>query len=377
MEKETMEVILDHIKDGTYVSDMMFDIQKLMARAGMELYAKPCCDRIEAAGLVDRVHVLLIPPSPWKLQVDADGMEACRRILEAYLQPEYLDGMHDVIRGCRDWTISVNNMLYSLRKISSKDLKADLKDNFVYKVGEEDEQDITELFKAELENRKLPGRIRRLVKRISFVIQMLRMFPGPSRILMAFIKESWKSWNTAGIVPHVESNGKYTKALRRFTDAHGGTRQIDKLRGDDLARYIFLAVKSYGKENMAEVNHAKAYKSCLEIEGRHRELKQVMDTIGRLTPMELLRLYPVDKEYDGKKWGTKDYFYTMDKIKKLSADKPIGDAQDVACLLWDYQNWDLTELLLQWQNVLGDLHVYCNDPGPHDELHDRMMRRNA
>lgn len=375
MEKETKEVILDHIKDGTYVSDMLFDIQKLMARADMELYAKPCCDRIEAAGLVDRIHVLRIPPSPWKLQVDVDGMEACRKILEAYLQPEYLDEMHDVIRGCRDWTISVNNTLYSLRKISSRDLKANLMDNFVYKVGGEDEPDATELFKAELESRKLPGRLHKLTRRAAFVIQMLRMFPGPFQILVPFIKESWKSWNTAGIVLHVESNGKYTKALRRFTDSHGGTRRIDNLQGNDLVRYIFLAVKAYGRENRAEVNHAKAYKSCLEIENRYQELKQVMETIGRLTPMELLRLYPVTKEYDGEKWGTKDYFYTMDRLRRLPADKPIGDAQDVAVLLWDYQNWDLAELLFQWQNVLGDLYIYCNDSGPHDELHDRMMRR--
>lgn len=375
MEKETKEVVLSHIKDGTYVPDMLFDIQKLMAKAGMELYAKPCCDRIEAAGLVDKVHVLRIQPSPWKLQVDADGMEACRGILEAYLQPEYLNEMYEIIKGCRDWTISVNNMLYSLRKISSKDLKADLMDNFVYKVGENDEQDVTELFKAELENRKLLGRMRKLTRRAAFVIQMLRMFPGPLQILVLFIKESWKSWNTAGIVPHVESNGKYTKALRRFTDIHGGTRCIERLQGVDLARYIFLAVKAYGKENHAEFNHTKAHKSCLEIENRYQELKQVMETIGRLTPMELLRMFPVTKEYDGKKWGTKDYFYTLEQLRRLPADKPIGDAQDVAVLLWDYQNRDLAWLLLQWQNVLGDLHVYCNDSGPHDELHDRMMRR--
>lgn len=374
MEKATKEVILDHIKDGTYVNDMLFDIQKLMARADMELYAKPCCDRIEAAGLVDKVHVLRIPPSPWKLQVDADGMETCRKILEAYLQPEYLDAMHETISGCRDWTISVNNMLYSLKKISSKDLKADLMDNFVYKVGEEDEQDITELFKAELESRKLPGRLHKLTRRTAFVIQMLRMFPGPLQILVPFVKESWKSWDIAGNVPRIESKGKYTKALRRFTDSHGGTHQIDNLQGDDLVRYIFLAVKAYGKEKRAEVNHAKAYKSCLEIESRYQELKQVMETIGRLTPMELLRLYPVTKEYDGEKWGTKDYFYTMDKLKKRPADKPIGDAQDVACLLWDYQNRDLTWLLLQWQNVLGDLHVYCNEPGPQDEFDERLRK---
>lgn len=63
MEKETKEVVLSHIKDGTYVSNMLFDVQELMAKAGMELYAKPCCDRIEAAGLVDKVHVLRIQPS--------------------------------------------------------------------------------------------------------------------------------------------------------------------------------------------------------------------------------------------------------------------------------------------------------------------------
>ena len=375
MDKETKEVVLSHIKDGTYVPDMLYDIQKIMSKAGMELYAKPCCDRIEAAGLVDKVHVLRIQPSPWKLQVDADGIETCRGILEAYLQTEYLNEMHEIIKGCRDWTVSVNNMLYSLRKISSKDLKAGLMDNFVYKVGEDDEQDVTELFRAELKNRKIPGRICKLVRRTAFVIQMLRMFPGPLQILVPFIKESWKSWNTAGIVPHVESKGQYTKALRRFTDIHGGTRCIERLQGVDLARYIFLAVKAYGKENHAEFNHAKAYKSCLEIENRYQELKQVMDTIGRLPPMELLRMYPVTKEYDGEKWGTKDYFYTMDRLSRLPANKPIGDAQDVACLLWDYQNWDLSFLLLQWENVLGDLHVYCNEPGPQDELHDRMMRR--
>lgn len=46
-----------------------------------------------------------------------------------------------------------------------------------------------------------------------------------------------------------------------------------------------------------------------------------------------------------------------ERLRRIPADKPIGDAQDVAVLLWDYQNWDLDFLLLQWENVLGDLHV--------------------
>lgn len=377
MEKETKDLILKHIKEGTYVPDAVFDIQKLLVNNSMGLYAKPCCDRIESAGLVDGTHVIHIYPSPWRLQADAQGLKHCEDILKAYLQPEYVDDILGLAQRCQDYNTSLNNMLYTLRKMGVDDLKRNRTEPFAYKVAEEDAEDVARLYKAELKQRSVSGRIRRLGRRVGFVYHMLTMFPGPVRILWPYIRESWDCWDSLGCEEYVAESGKYAKALRRFTDAHGGTWRVDKLHGDDLVRYIYLAVKAYGKENRAEVNHAKAYKSCLEIENRYQELKNVMETIGRLTPIELLRLYPVDKEYDGKRWGTKDYFYTMERLRRLPAGKPIGDAQDVACLLWDYQNWDLTELLLQWQNVLGDLHIYCNNSAPHDELHDRMMRRNA
>lgn len=377
MEKETKDLILKHIEEGTYVSDALFDIQKLLASDGMELYAKPCCDRIKAAGLVDGSHILRIHPSPWKLQMDVIGLERCRHILGSYLQPEYLDEIQGLMTGCQNYNTFINNMLYSLRNVTVEDLRENRTEVLTYKVRAEDVKDIEDLYRAERKRRRLPGRIRRTGSRIVFTWQMLRLYPGPIRMLYPFIAESWRSWEVAGTTPGIESNGKYMKALRRFTDVHGGTSGVGRLRGINLSRYIYLAVKVYGKENVAEVNHTKAVKSCLEIESRYQELKRVMETIGRLSPVELLGMYPVDKEYNGEKWGIKDYFYTMNRLRRLPVDKPIGDAQDVACLLWDYQNQDLEFLLLQWQNVLGDLHIYCNDPGPQDELHDRMMRRNA
>lgn len=377
MEKETKELLLKHIKEGGYIPDVLFDMQKILANAGMGLYAMPCCSRIETAGLVDGTHVLHIPPSPWKLQVDAQGIQMCKDILASYLQPGYLEEIQGIAQGCQDYNTSVNNMLYSLRKMTADDLKKNRTESFAYRVGKEDAEDVAELYKAELVQRRIPGSIRRLCRRVAFVCDMLIMFPGPVRILCPFIREAWRSWEVAGITPGVEGDGKYAKALRHFTDAHGGTRQIGKLRGDDLARYIYLAVKVYGKENPAEVNHTRAYKSCLGIDARYQELKQVMGAIGRLTPTELLQMYPVDKEYDGKRWGTKDYFYTMDRLRRLTADKPIGDAQDAACLLWDYQNRDLTWLLLQWQNVIGDLYIYCNDHRPNDEFHNRLTKKEA
>lgn len=102
-----------------------------------------------------------------------------------------------------------------------------------------------------------------------------------------------------------------------------------------------------------------------------------MEAIARLTPKQLMYMYPITKEYDGERWGTKDYFYTVERLKRWPEDKPIGDAQDVACLLWDYQNWDLSFMLLQWQNVIGDLYVYCNNKELHNEFFERYERRGA
>ncbi len=376
MEQESKGLLLKHIKSGQYISDTAIDIQRMFDHAGMGLYAKPCCDRIEAAGLVDGTHVCHNYPSPWKLEVDADGMKACREILEAYLQPEELKEMEEALKNYWKWVTSLNNLLYALKKLKVKDLREGRTDTLGYKVSPDEMEDIKMLLTAELERRRLHNRLRNTMQRLWFTCRLLAMFRGPAKALFPFISLAWKSWEDNGSDFHVESKGKYTKALRCFTDAHGGTDGVRKLGKDDLARYIFLAVRAYGKENKAEYCHT-GIKDCREVDRRYQELKQVMEAVGRMTPAELLRMYPVKKEYDGKKWGTKDYFYTMDKLKKRPADKPIGDAQDAACLLWDYQNKDLEYLLLQWINVLGDLHIYCNDSGPDDEFHERLLKKEA
>lgn len=374
MNQETKTQLFEHIKSGRYISDTVLDIEKIMGNAGMGLYTKPCCDRIADAGLVDGVHIFHVYPSQWKLQADFYGMERCKKILERYLQPEYLDALLEQLRDLHDWTISCNNILYMLRKMKRKDLKEGRTEMLGYKLGTEEAKDVAEYLKAELIHRNLPEQIKQVAHRIGDTCKLLSMFRGPARATIPFVIEAWKAWGDSVNDTPVEGTGAHTKALRRFKDTHGGTSGVAKLKKDDLIKYIYLAVRAYGKENKAEYWHT-GIKSCMELERRYGQLKQVMEAIGRLTLGELLRLYPVAKEYDGAKWGSKDYFYTMNKLKQWSFDQPIGDAQNVACLLWDYQNWDLEFLLLQWMNVLGDLHIYCNNPGPDDEFHRRLLNR--
>ena len=91
MDTESKELLLKHIKKGKYVSEPIFSICKIMKGGDMELFAKSCCDRIEEGGLRDGVHVFRMKPASWGLGVDAYGLKLCRAVLEAYLQPEYLD----------------------------------------------------------------------------------------------------------------------------------------------------------------------------------------------------------------------------------------------------------------------------------------------
>jgi hypothetical protein len=66
--------------------------------------------------------------------------------------------------------------------------------------------------------------------------------------------------------------------------------------------------------------------------------------IAMLTPSELMQIFPVKKDFDGGKYGTKDYFFTMQELNKLGLDKRIGE--NVHDVLWDYQNNDIEMFLL-------------------------------
>lgn len=372
MDTESKELLLKHIKKGKYVSEPIFSICKIMKCGDMELYAKSCCDRIEESGLRDGVHVFRLKPASWGLEVDAYGLKLCRAVLEAYLQPEYLDEIEEMVQARQSWIININNMLYALRRMDKKSLLKAEPEAFGYKASSEDYNDMADIFRTTLRYRRFPCNLRPFAERLFFTCCLLAEFRGPANLLIPFAKGAWDMWENDG--RHKTGYGTYSNALWSFLASRGGASKVHRLQGDDLAQYIYLEVKAYGKEKWKEINHIK-HKSCLEIENRYKEIKMVLDAIGRLTPQKLQQLYPVTKEYGGERRDCKDYFYTMDKLKQWPPDKPIGTAQEVACLLWDYENKDLEIMLLQWLNVIDDLKIYCNEAGPSDQFHNLILKR--
>ena len=85
---------------------------------------------------------------------------------------------------------------------------------------------------------------------------------------------------------------------------------------------------------------------------------EIADTIKALmsclTPREFENLFPIDKTYDGKKWQSKDYYYTKEYLKKLDPDKSIGD-KEIHSFLWEYQNIEITMFNVNLIGFMSDI----------------------
>ncbi len=108
---------------------------------------------------------------------------------------------------------------------------------------------------------------------------------------------------------------------------------------DDIKKMVFYGIKYTNTQRVADMHMLE------EAEDFHEFVMAVSDFIGFLTPNEFMNVFPVAKEYDGHKYGCKDYFYTRDYLNTLERDKPIKD-QDidesgVIGFLWEYHNLEI------------------------------------
>jgi hypothetical protein len=93
----------------------------------------------------------------------------------------------------------------------------------------------------------------------------------------------------------------------------------------------------------------------------------ILSFIGGLTPAELVTIFPIEKRFDGDRFQCKDYFYTVDKLQKIGIHTEIG-ADQVSRLLWDYENDELREFLVNYLGVIDDLRRLEGQPGMVEEF---------
>ena len=129
-----------------------------------------------------------------------------------------------------------------------------------------------------------------------------------------------------------------------------------KLRG------IFYGVKLIGVTDNRHLSAEGAYSRFWLIESIKASMKEI-------TPRELMQLFPVKKEYNGHKWGSKDYFYTMDVLRQYGLDKPLGGAVDD--LLWNYMNSDIGEFVVASIGAMDELRRHSGEQSLIEEFAEK------
>lgn len=150
---------------------------------------------------------------------------------------------------------------------------------------------------------------------------------------------------------------QYYSALEK--SCTGRTGKIKDLPQGELAKIGFAGIKYIC--SMRDVTRENI-KLGID-EGRTLEEEQVrfavIDSIftilGCLTLRNFVTTFPIDKDYDGAKWECKDYFYTMDILKKMDWDKPIG-RDGLSELLWDYENADLRHAYMEYTSAMSAIY---------------------
>lgn len=127
------------------------------------------------------------------------------------------------------------------------------------------------------------------------------------------------------------------------TAAHYKKALVKKLKSglnnhSDVIKLAYLCIK-YG------ASEKRSMKEYFEMER----------IIGELTPREFMQMFPIKKEYDGDRWGVKDYWFTLHHLGHYRMDFPIGSA-NVFDLLMDYWNIDVNLFVVNCISALSDEH---------------------
>lgn len=113
-------------------------------------------------------------------------------------------------------------------------------------------------------------------------------------------------------------------------------RRQDEQDGKEFSKkFIFLMTRALTFE----------MEEGLSYEDLQRGLNGMFSLTGmmaELTPTEFMQMFPIPKEYDGDKYEMKDYFSTMEYVKKFPPDEPIGQ-ESILGFLMEYYNPDILE----------------------------------
>lgn len=143
------------------------------------------------------------------------------------------------------------------------------------------------------------------------------------------------------------------------TSIFGKYRKIDDWSQDELMKAALCGVKYMNSVIEIEaVTHRVDNTYQTPFEAKQTAFKLIdalFGIIGRIKLKNLIKIFPIDKDYDGAKWECKDYFFTMDVLREKGLDNAIG-RDNVFDLMWDYMNSELRELTVFYMSCMSAMY---------------------
>ncbi len=122
----------------------------------------------------------------------------------------------------------------------------------------------------------------------------------------------------------------------------------DEQDGKEFSKkFIFLMTKALASRIERKISYEDS-QSILNA------MLSITDMMAGLTPTEFMQVFPIPKEYDGEKYGVKDYSSTMEYVRTFPQDEPIGQ-EDIMGFLIEYYNWDILEFETRMLSVMSDI----------------------
>lgn len=166
---------------------------------------------------------------------------------------------------------------------------------------------------------------------------------------------------------------QYHNAVTNIFEKHS---KIDDWSQDELMKVALCGVKYINYAiDIDSANRRLDNTYQIPFEVKHNAFNMIdalYSIIGRIKLKNLIKIFPIDKTYDGDKYECKDYFFTMDVLKEKGLDNAVG-RDGVFDLMWDYENRDLREFtvfymscmsaMYKQQTGVGIAEKFCEDNG--------------
>ena len=147
-------------------------------------------------------------------------------------------------------------------------------------------------------------------------------------------------------------------------ELHKEVTTIQEIR-DNLKQIVYYSVKYINQKDRRDLQF-----TWEQAELEFSLICQIKDTMKKLTLDEFINIFPIPKEYDGEKYGVKDYYYAIKTFGEYNYDEPIGE--NLEEILWDTMNLDIFTFNAYLFSVMSALRRFQGEKGLMEEFLDEQ-----